>query len=103
MTRPPALLLSVVAVLCAQTPAPEDFRPAKLVKFYGETPPYYYTFDTGRGGFVAGSDVLLRVIVGSHVKIRLRFGTVYLIDEDGKIQEARFIMNYDSAPPIPKQ
>jgi len=92
----------VSAGLRAQTPAPEEFYPAKLLVI-SVGPPYSYKFDIGGEGYVGTSDSHLRLTEGSQVKIKVSSGTIYVVDEDGRVQRMKLALQYLGPPPPPPQ
>ena len=93
MVKVALLLLLAVVSTFAQIPAIEEFYPAKLLKV-SASPPYSYTFDIGGEGYIGTSQTRLHLTEGSPVKIKAKDKFIYVIDEDGKIQETTFSLQY---------
>jgi hypothetical protein len=101
-----ALLLVVLATpeLFAQVPPMNEFYPAKLIKIYAAPGYFYYTFDTAEDNYGSRSALQLRLTEGSQVKIKLTGKFLYLIDEDGKIQQTELqVQGLKPPPPPPKK
>jgi len=101
-----ALLLVVLAIseLFAQVPQVNEFYPAKLIKIDATPGYFYYTFDTAEDNYGSRSALQLRLTEGSQVKIKITDKFLYLIDEDGKIQQTEFtVQGLKPPPPPPKK
>ena len=89
-----ACILLCSASLFAQAPQPESFYPGELTKVlsHPDVPSYEYTIWNGvDDAFTGATTVAIRVREGTQVKYRITNGSIYIIDDDGKIQQTRYI------------
>jgi len=80
--------------LFAQAPPPEGFYVGELTKVLSrpDVPSYEYTiFNGADDAFTGATTVAIRVRLGTQVKYTIRNESIYIIDDDGKIQQTRYI------------
>jgi len=80
--------------LFAQAPPPESFHLGELTKVdsYADVPSYEYTiFNGADDAFTGATTVAIRVRQGTQVRYRILNGSIYIIDDDGKIQQTSYI------------
>jgi hypothetical protein len=78
--------------LFAQSPLPENFHVGELLKTVIVGTSYEYTVYNGvDDAFTGATKVAIRIREGAQVKYTIRNGSIYFIDDDGKIQQTRYI------------
>ena len=92
--------LGFAVSLSARTPGREEFHTATLVKI-SEGPPYCYTFEVGRDGYIGRSQKRLHLTEAAKVQIKIRRRTIFVIDDSSKVQKTIYEVQYLLPPPIP--
>src|SRR5579864_4922843 len=80
--------------LFAQAPSPESFYVGELTNVLSlpDVPSYEYTiFNGADDAFTGATTVAIRVRLGTQVKYRIINRSIYIIDDDGKIQQTSYI------------
>lgn len=80
--------------LFAQAPPPESFYLGELTQVVSrpDVSSYEYTiFNGADDAFTGATTVAIRVRQGTQVRYRILNGSIYIIDDDGKIQQTSYI------------
>jgi hypothetical protein len=97
MLRAISLLVMLAMSLGAQPPAKDKFYELKLTNiswFFG----YSYTVRNSIDAFTGASWWKLHVTEGKMVKVAIVGKSLYIIDEDGQIQETHYYLQAKIAP-----
>ena len=107
--RTKVLLLFLPLGLLAQTaptPPPETYHAGELIQIvsHPDVPSYEYTIFNGVNDSYTGmSKKPLKLHENANVKFAIKGRTIYIIDEDGKVQETLYIQQAETVRvPIPK-
>lgn len=79
--------------LFAQAPSPESFHIGELTKAVrtGDGSHEYTIYNGADDAFTGATTVEIRVREGTQVKYTISNGSIYIIDDDGKIQQTNYV------------
>jgi hypothetical protein len=97
-----AVLVLVISSLLAQGPPPEKFHEGQLIKITADSESHDYSYTIMAGcGYVGRSSTVLKLHANSNVKFAIERESLYIIDEDGKVQQTRYVLQFLPPPPPP--
>jgi hypothetical protein len=99
------MLLVIAVALSLQSspnaPSPAGYSRGKVVQInHPSTGQYEYNIFTPGDGYVGRSTKPIHVTMGKDVRFKIKGQTLYVIDDEGKVQRLRYVLQY-LPPPLP--